>query len=205
MLLSGKVLPLCASLATRASIECIEGCRYFLYSRPTRTPAADRTYYFINNNIEVAFHAIIVRCNNIGMRSGEKWCLKRPLAPFLSKATEAREGIDLLSIPTISTTAESTYHWNSRIHDRIELCNKKMFGTYSSRMFYDIATYKIVLMFRGYGMTFLSQFPLHTNASCMFETLLLSFTENSLLRPKSLSGQLFLDITNCCSRADLRL
>ena len=88
------------------------------------------------------------------MRSGEKWCLKRPLAPFLSKATEAREGIDLLSIPTVSTTAESTYHWNSRIHDRIELCNKKMYGTYSSRMFYDIATYKIVLMFRGYGMTF---------------------------------------------------
>ena len=36
---------------------------------------------------------------------------------------------DLLSIPTVSTTAESTHHWNSRIDDRIELCNKKMYGT----------------------------------------------------------------------------
>ena len=42
-------------------------------------------------------------------------------------------------------------------------------------MFYDTATNKTVLMFQGYAMTFLSQFPLHTNASCMFVTLLLSF------------------------------
>lgn len=72
-------------------------------------------------------------------------------------------------------------------------------------MFYDTATNETVLMFQGYAMTFLSQFPLHTNASCMFVTLLPSFTENSLLLPQSPSGQAFLDITNCCSRADLRL
>lgn len=68
-----------------------------------------------------------------------------------------------------------------------------MYGTQSSRMFYNTTTNKIVLMFQGYTMTLLSQFPLHTNASCMFVTLLLSFTENSLLLPQSQSGQAYLD------------
>ena len=62
-------------------------------------------------------------------------------------------------------------------------------------MFYDTATNETVLMFQGYAKTFLSQFPLHTNASCMFVTLLPSFTENSpSFFPRVSPGRRFLTL-----------